>query len=60
MDEINKVTSGMNWQAAVQFLGDNGIDSGTIVGLVKNLVMALVIFYVGRMVISLLVGGLHA
>lgn len=59
MDEINKVTSGMNWQAAVQFLGDNGIDSGTIVGLVKNLVVALVIFYVGRMVISLLVGGLH-
>ena len=59
MDEIKTATSGFDWNSAIEFLKDNGIDSGTVVNFGKNLVIALVIFYVGRMVVALVVRGLR-
>ena len=43
----------------MQFLADNGIDSTTVVDFAKNLVIALVIFYVGKMVIALVVRAIR-
>jgi small conductance mechanosensitive channel len=45
--------------SVLEFLQQNGIDSGTIVNFGKNLVIALVIFYVGRLVINIVVRGLR-
>ena len=59
MDEINKAAFGMDWQSFVELLNNNGINSGTAVGLVKNLVIALLIFYVGRLAVGLVVRGLR-
>ncbi|MDH3304332.1 MAG: mechanosensitive ion channel [Gammaproteobacteria bacterium] len=59
MDEITNATSGFDWNGIFEFLKKNGIDSGTAVELVKNIVVALIIFYVGRMVIALVVRGLR-
>lgn len=59
MDEITEAASGLNWNSIVEFLKDNGIDSGTVVNFGKNLVIALLIFYAGRLVIALIVRGLR-
>ncbi len=59
MDEITTATTSLDWNAILEFLKNNGIDSSTVVGFAKNLVIALVIFYVGRMVIGLVVRGLR-
>ncbi|MDH3576517.1 MAG: mechanosensitive ion channel [Gammaproteobacteria bacterium] len=59
MDEITSAASGFDWNGIFEFLKKNGIDSGTAVGLVKNIIIALIIFYVGRMAISLIVRGLR-
>ena len=59
MDEITEAASGLNWNSIVEILKDNGIDSGTVVNFGKNLVIALLIFYVGRMAIALVVRGLR-
>ncbi|MGI9247680.1 MAG: mechanosensitive ion channel family protein [Woeseiaceae bacterium] len=59
MDEISTAASGLDWNGIVEFLKNNGIDSSTIVNFGKNLVIALVIFYVGRMAIGLAVRGLR-
>jgi len=59
MDEITSAASGFDWNGIFEFLKNNGIDSGTAVGLVKNLVVALLIFYVGRIVVGLVVRGLR-
>ncbi|MBT8089959.1 MAG: mechanosensitive ion channel [Gammaproteobacteria bacterium] len=59
MDEVTAAASGFDWNGIFLFLKNNGIDSGTVVGLVKNIVVALIIFYVGRLVISLVVRGLR-
>jgi len=59
MEEITSAASGFDWNGIFEFLKKNGIDSGTAVGLVKNIVIALIIFYVGRMAISLVVRGLR-
>jgi len=59
MDEITSAASGFDWNGIFEFLKKNGIDSGTAVGLVKNIIVALIIFYVGRMVVSLMVSGLR-
>jgi len=59
MDEITEAASGLNWNNIIELLKDNGIDSGTIVNFGKNLVIALLIFYVGRMAIALVVRGLR-
>ncbi len=59
MDEITSAASGFDWNGIFEFLKKNGIDSGTAVELVKNIIVALIIFYVGRMVIALVVRGLR-
>lgn len=59
MDEITSAASGFDWNSIFEFLKKNGIDSGTAVGLVKNIVVALIIFYVGRLAVSLVVRGLR-
>lgn len=59
MDEITEAASGLNWSSIVEILKDNGIDSGTFVNFGKNLIIALLIFYVGRMAIALIVRGLR-
>ena len=43
----------------MQFLADNGIDSSTAVGFAKNLVIAILIFYVGKIVIALVMRTLR-
>ncbi len=59
MDEITSAASGISWNSIVEFLKNNGIDSSTMVGFAKNIIIALVIFYVGRMAIGLVVRALH-
>ncbi|NNF39946.1 MAG: mechanosensitive ion channel [Woeseiaceae bacterium] len=59
MEELNKAAAGFDWQSLLTLLDDNGVNAGTVVALAKNLVVALVIFYVGRLVISLVVRGLR-
>ena len=55
-DNVSAVT-GLNLDSILEFLKNNGIDSTTVVGFGKNLVVALIIFYVGRMVVGLVVRG---
>jgi small conductance mechanosensitive channel len=59
MDEITNAASGVSWNSIVEFLKNNGIDSSTMVGFAKNIIIALVIFYVGRMAIGLVVRALR-
>lgn len=59
MDEITTPVSGLDWNGILEFFKQNGIDSSTFVGLGKNLIVALIIFYVGRMAIGLVVRGLR-
>jgi len=59
MNENASVANGFSLDSVLEFLNKNGIDSTTVVGLGKNLVVALVIFYVGRLVIGLVVRALH-
>jgi len=49
----------LSWTSIIEFLKNNGIDSTTVVTLGKNIVIALVIFYVGRLAISFIVRGLR-
>jgi len=59
MNENATATNGFSLDGILEFLNNNGIDSTTLVGLGKNLVIALVIFLVGRLVIGLVVRALH-
>lgn len=59
MDEVTKATSGLDWNSIVAFLKDNGIDSQTVVAFGKNIVIALLIFYVGRIAVGLVVRALR-
>ncbi len=59
MNEDATAANGLSLDGALDFLKNNGIDSSTIVSLGKNLIIALVIFYVGRLIISIVVRGLH-
>jgi small conductance mechanosensitive channel len=59
MEQASNAASSLSLSSILEFLKNNGIDSSTIVTLGKNIVVALVIFYVGRMVISLVVRGLR-
>jgi small conductance mechanosensitive channel len=59
MDEVTKAASGLDWNSIVTFLKDNGIDSQTVVAFGKNIVIALLIFYVGRMAVGLVVRALR-
>ena len=59
MNDTTTAVNGLTLDGILEFLKNNGIDSGTMVALGKNLLIALVIFYVGRFVVSLVVRGLH-
>ena len=59
MDELTTAASGLSWNSILEFLKNNGIDSSTMVGFAKNLIVALIIFYVGRAVIGLVVRALR-
>jgi small conductance mechanosensitive channel len=59
MEQAASVTSSLSWSSIIEFLKNNGIDSSTVVTLGKNIVVALVIFYVGRFAISIIVRGLR-
>ena len=59
MNENATAATGFSLDGALEFLKNNGIDSTSVVALGKNLVIALVIFYVGRLVVSLVVRGLR-
>jgi small conductance mechanosensitive channel len=59
MEQATAAASSLSWTSIIEFLKDNGIDSTTVVTLGKNIVIALLIFYVGRIAISLIVRGLR-
>ena len=59
MEQAASAASSLSWSSIIEFLNNNGIDSTTLVTLGKNIVIALVIFYVGRIAISLVVRGLR-
>ena len=59
MNEQTTAATGFNVDSVLEFLKNNGLDSTTVVSLGKNLIVALIIFYVGRLVISFVVRGLH-
>ncbi|MGB5490533.1 MAG: mechanosensitive ion channel domain-containing protein [Woeseiaceae bacterium] len=59
MNEQTTAATGFNVDSVLEFLKNNGLDSTTVVSLGKNLMVALVIFYVGRFVIGFVVRGLH-
>ncbi|MGB5257015.1 MAG: mechanosensitive ion channel domain-containing protein [Woeseiaceae bacterium] len=59
MNDVTTAANGLTLDGVLEFLKNNGIDSGTFVALGKNLFVALVIFYVGRIAVSLVVRGLR-
>ena len=59
MEEATATTSGLSWTGILEFLQNNGLDSSTIVEFGKNIIIAILIFYIGRMVISFVVRGLR-
>ena len=59
MDEQTATTADMSVQGALDFLAKNGIDSSTIVQFGKDLLIALLIFYVGRFIIGFVIRALH-
>lgn len=59
MEQATAAASSLSWNSIIEFLKNNGIDSTTVVTLGKNIVVALVIFYVGRFAISIVVRGLR-
>ncbi|MGI9234427.1 MAG: mechanosensitive ion channel family protein [Woeseiaceae bacterium] len=59
MNENATAASTFSLDGILEFLKNNGIDSGTAVNFGKNVFIALVIFYVGRMAIGLVVRALR-
>lgn len=59
MNENTSVADGFSLDGILEFLQNNGLDSSTLVALGKNLVIALLIFYIGRFVIGMVVSGLR-
>ena len=59
MEQATAAASSLSWTSIIEFLKDNGIDSTTVVTLGKNIVIALLIFYVGRIAIGFVVRGLR-
>ena len=56
-EAVDAVTS-MDLNTILEFLKNNGIDSSTFVNFGKNLIIAVLIFYIGRFVVKLVVRGL--
>jgi small conductance mechanosensitive channel len=59
IDEASEAVASMDPQTILEFLRNNGLDSSTLVNFGKNIVIALLIFYVGKFVIRLVVRGLR-
>ena len=59
VQEAADAVASMDPNRIMEFLQNNGLDSSALVGLAKNIIIALLIYYVGRFVIRLVVGGLH-
>jgi len=59
MNDNTSAANGFSLDGLLEFLKNNGIDSSTVVGFGKNLIIALLIFYVGRIAIGLAVRGLR-
>ena len=59
VQEAADAVASMDPNRIMEFLQNNGLDSSAFVGLVKNIIIALLIYYVGRFIIRLIVGGLH-
>ncbi|NOR36589.1 MAG: hypothetical protein GQ577_07570, partial [Woeseiaceae bacterium] len=53
MDEITLPNMGFNWEEVVAMIKTTGVDFGI------NLVTAIAIFYVGRIVVRLITRGLR-
>lgn len=59
MDEQTATSADMSVQGVLDFLAKNGIDSTTIVQFGKDVLIALLIFYIGRIVIGFVIRALH-
>jgi small conductance mechanosensitive channel len=59
IEEATEAVASMDPNAILEFLKNNGLDSSALVTFGKNLIIAILIYYVGRFVIRLVVGGLH-
>ncbi len=59
MDESTATSADLSVQGTLDFLAQNGIDSTTIVQFGKDLLVALLIFYVGRLLIGFVIRALR-
>jgi len=59
VDEAAEAISTMDPNAILEFLKNNGLDASTLVTFGKNVVLAILIFYIGKFVISLIVRGIR-
>jgi small conductance mechanosensitive channel len=59
IDEAAEAVASMDPQTILEFLQSNGLDGSTLVSFGKNVIIALLIFYVGKFVISLVVRALR-
>jgi small conductance mechanosensitive channel len=59
VQEAADAVASMDPNRIMEFLQNNGLDSSTFVALGKNIIVAILIYYIGRFIIRLVVGGLH-
>ena len=59
VQEAADAVASMDPNRIMEFLQNNGLDSSTFVALGKNIVVAILIYYIGRFIIRLVVGGLR-
>jgi len=59
MEETKAAAPDFSWDGIKEFLTNSGIDSSTIVDFGLNLLIAILIFYIGRLIISFIVRGLR-
>lgn len=59
VQEAADAVASMDPNRIMEFLQNNGLDSTTFVTLGKNLIVAVLIYYIGRFVVRLVVGGLR-
>ena len=57
--EAADAVASMDPNRIMEFLNNNGLDSTTLVTLGKNLIVAILIYYIGRFIVRLVVGGLR-
>ena len=59
VQEAADAVASMDPNRIMEFLQNNGLDSSAFVGLVKNIIIALLIYYIGRFIVRMVVRGLH-